>query len=67
MPHIHFSLKWDTFVRHCFRYGVLGHVIVECPRKRNNAMEVIHEDPIDHYLIQTFNNFRANKGIIDCK
>ena len=52
-PPMYSQFKWGTFAGHCFHSGVLGHVIVECPRKRNNAMEVVHvQEPIEHRRVQ---------------
>ena len=37
MPSMYFWLKWCTIVGHCFHCGVLGHFMVECPKKKKQC------------------------------
>ena len=53
MPPMYFRFKWGTFAGHCFHCGVLGHFMAECPEKRSNVVEVVHEEPTTHDQVQT--------------
>ena len=61
MPPRYFLLKWGTFARYCFHCGVLGHFMPECPQKRNNVVEVVHEEPTNQDHIQTLTTSKQIK------
>ena len=40
---------------------MLGHFMAECPQKRNNVVEVVHEEPTTHDQIETLTILEQTK------
>ena len=51
LPFMRFKLNWGTFAGHCFKCGVLGHFMAECPRKEMNVIGK-HSDTIEEQLLE---------------